>query len=101
MTVYNKLVRDRIPEIILANGGEPVTRILDEAEYRDALRVKLQEEVREYLKDPNVEELADVAEILRALASVEGVEWEEVEGYRELKVKERGGFERRVFLEHD
>lgn len=98
MTVYNKLVRDRIPEIIRENGGEPVTRTLDESEYRNALRTKLQEEVKEYLESPSVEELADIAEILRALASLNGSSWDEVERFRAQKEHERGAFMRRVYL---
>ena len=98
MKVYNKLVRDRIPEIIAGNGGECETRILDRDEYRRALREKLREEVAEYEKDGTLEELADIMEVVRALAAADGADAGELEAVRARKAGERGGFENRVFL---
>jgi predicted house-cleaning noncanonical NTP pyrophosphatase (MazG superfamily) len=99
MTVYNKLVRDRIPEIIRANGDVPVTRVLDDEEFREALRAKLREEVDEYLESSAIEELADIAEIMMALASLDGSSWDVVERIRQEKAQRRGGFGTRKFLE--
>ena len=73
---YHKLVRDGIPRIIEAGGGQPVTRVLDQAGYLAALRVKLMEEAEEAQAAPDRQlrsELADVLEVLRALAAAHGI----------------------------
>ena len=78
---YNKLVRDRIPEIIGSRGDRAVTRVLDEADYRDALLAKLVEEAREASSARAEElpaELADVLEVLQALAKALGMTWEQL-----------------------
>ena len=68
MKVYNKLVRDKIPEIISAdNGSICKTRIMDDKEYLKALDAKLQEELCEYLESGSIEELADLEEVIRAV----------------------------------
>lgn len=99
MKVYNKLVRDRIPEIIEKNGQKCRTRTLDEAEYAMELRKKLREEVAEYEKDGGLEELADIMEVVRALSHAEGGNPDELEKFRMKKAGERGAFEERIFLE--
>ncbi len=97
-----KLVRDRIPDIIIANGEHPITRRLDDAAYHDALRAKLREEVDEYLGAPDdaagVEELVDILEVIQALTAVHGANVEWLEMKRAEKARERGGFSERVFL---
>ncbi|HEX2312854.1 MAG TPA: NUDIX domain-containing protein [Thermomonospora sp.] len=93
-----KLVRDRIPEIIEAAGGHPETRTADEAEYLAALRAKLYEEAGEYVADGDPAELADVLEVVRALASAHGMDPAELERLRAEKAAERGGFTGRVLL---
>lgn len=96
--VYNKLVRDKIPEIIRNQGETPYTRVLEGPEYQRCLEAKLNEEVGEYLRDKNAEELADILEVVFALAEAEGCTREALmEIYRE-KHDERGGFENRIFL---
>jgi predicted house-cleaning noncanonical NTP pyrophosphatase (MazG superfamily) len=78
---YHKLVRDRIPAIIAADGGQPVTRVLDHAGYEAALRAKLLEEAHEAQAAPDgqlASELADVLEVLQALAAVHDMGWEDV-----------------------
>ena len=99
MKVFNKLVRDKIPEIIRENGEEPVVRNLDLAEYERELNKKLQEEVNEYLVDGNVEELADIEEVLRALLELKGLSYDEFEIMRKSKCEKRGAFKDRIFLE--
>ena len=76
--VFNKLVRDRIPEIIAAHGSVPHTRILEEGEYRTALEAKLDEEAAEYHRDKTPEELADILEVVFALAAAHGCAEEEL-----------------------
>ena len=95
---YNKLVRDRIPEIIEAKGQHCVTRILDEEAYLRMLDAKLGEELSEYHKDQTVEELADLMEVIYAAAAARGVTKEELEEVRVRKAQQRGGFEKRIFL---
>ena len=98
MTVYNKLVRDQIPEIIKKGGEKPNIRILDTEEYLRQLEEKLDEEVGEYHRDKNAEELADILEVVFALADAIGCSKEELmEAYRK-KHEARGGFQKRYFL---
>jgi len=99
MKIFNKLVRDRIPEIIRGNGETPTVRILGDKEYESELNKKLQEEVNEYLVDGNIEELADIEEVLRALVDLKGVSYEEFDKIRSKKCEQRGAFNDRVFLE--
>jgi predicted house-cleaning noncanonical NTP pyrophosphatase (MazG superfamily) len=100
--VHRKLVRDRIPEIIQAEGRRPVTRVLDEASYRQALLAKLIEEAQEASQAAagNLPgELADVLEVLRALTVTADMSWPQLLARAEDKRSRRGGFERRIFLE--
>jgi len=98
VTRYEKLVRDRIPEIIEARGGSCTVRVLDDAEYTARLVEKLGEELNEYRDDGGIEELADLVEVVRAILANKGTTWEALEALREAKRAERGGFERRLFL---
>ena len=83
MKTFNKLVRDRIPEIIRKNGETPIVKTLDEREFEQELNKKLLEEVNEYLADGNIEELADIEEVLRTLVALKGVYYEEFNKIRE------------------
>jgi len=102
MPVYNKLVRDHIPEIIASTGKQYSTRILENQEYISELRKKSREELEEYMNaDSNmaaIEELADLLEVISSLAKVHGSSIEEVEKVRNDKFKERGGFNKRILL---
>jgi predicted house-cleaning noncanonical NTP pyrophosphatase (MazG superfamily) len=95
--MMGKLVRDKIPQIIRAKGLEPVTRVADAEEYRIGLRAKLREEVEEFLaSDDDPEELADILEVLYALAEHGGTDRRQLEKLRAAKVLERGGFVDRI-----
>ena len=96
--VYNKLVRDRIPEIIAASGKRCETRILSEDEYLAMLKAKLHEEIAEYEHSSELEELADILEILHALAAASGATPAELEAVRASKAKKRGGFAEKICL---
>jgi predicted house-cleaning noncanonical NTP pyrophosphatase (MazG superfamily) len=101
--VHHKLVRDQIPAIITAAGGRPVTRVLDDAGYEGALRAKLLEEAHEAQAAPDgqlASELADVLEVLQALAAAHHMSWEGVVSEAGRKRAERGGFDNRIFLEY-
>ena len=95
---YHKLVRDRIPEIIEASGKSCVTEILSDADYLELLDAKLDEELAEYHKDQNIEELADLIEVIYAVAKARGYTLEELEQVRAEKAAKRGGFEKRILL---
>ena len=100
---HHKLVRDQIPAIITADGGQPVTRVLDDAGYEAALRAKLLEEAHEAQGAPDgqlASELADVLEVLKALAAAHDMSWEDVVSEASRKRAERGGFGHRIFLEY-
>ena len=99
MKTYKKLVRDKIPDIILKEGSLPTTRILDDKEYIKALNKKLMEEVKEYLEAENIEEMVDILEVIRAILDYREVTYEEIEEKRIKKAKKRGAFKDRVFLE--
>lgn len=96
---YNKLIRDRIPEIIEASGKTCVTRTLSDGEYVAALDRKLTEELAEYHADGSMEELADLLEVMMAVAAARGHDFAEVEAIRRRKAEERGGFSDRIWLE--
>lgn len=102
MPTYNKLVRDRIPEVIKRTGKSFNTTILMQEEYIKELKKKSYEELEEYMESKNdeeaLEELADVLEILHAFAAVHGSSINEVEEIRKKKAEKRGGFQERIFL---
>jgi predicted house-cleaning noncanonical NTP pyrophosphatase (MazG superfamily) len=100
MKVHNKLVRDKIPEIIKASGRNAVIHILSDDEYIFALETKLNEEIVEYQADKNLEEMADVLEVLQAICIARGYTIEELETMRAKKANERGGFAEKIFLEY-
>jgi len=94
---HGKLVRDKIPQIIRSKGQEPVIYTADTEEYYIRLRDKLQEEVEEYLaSDNDREELADILEVLYALAGQAGTDQQQLEKIRAAKAEERGGFADRI-----
>lgn len=95
---YHKLVRDRIPEIIEQSGKTCITSILSADEYLTMLDEKLSEELAEYQQDKSMEELADLLEVMMAVAKARGSSFEEVETIRRQKAEKRGGFEKRILL---
>ncbi len=95
---YNKLVRDRIPAIIEASGAVCETEILNDADYLRLLDAKLDEELAEYHQDRNIEELADLLEVICACAKARGYSLAELEAVRAEKADKRGGFEKRILL---
>lgn len=98
--IHNKLVRDKIPEIVRQAGKTPVCHQLDSFSYLEALEQKLIEEVQEYLNDKNLEEMADVLEVLLAICEARGYTAEELMMKRQEKAQERGGFSEKLFLEY-
>lgn len=98
MRIHNKLVRDKIPSIIEQNGQKPSIRTLSDEEYMTYLRQKLQEEVAEFLADNNGEELADIMEVVYALAATLGFTPESLDALRQKKAAERGTFNDKILL---
>ena len=96
--VYNKLVRDRIPEIITSKGNTCITETLSDEAYLKMLDAKLTEELAEYHADGNPEELADLLEVIYAAAKARGVSAEELDRIRKEKALKRGAFEKKLLL---
>ena len=101
MKIYNKLVRDNIEEIMISKGAKPVTRILSDEEYLTELNKKLLEEINEYLESGEVEELADVCEVLYAILNLKNVSLDEFHKIRLEKSNKRGAFNEKIFLERE
>lgn len=101
-TKYNKIVRDKIPEIIMQNGGTCTIKTVDNKTAIKMLILKLHEEAEELEefigKNGSLDELADIAEVLSFLTVKMGWTWEEVEGVRKLKLDDTGGFETNTIL---
>ncbi len=98
MVIYNKIVRDKIPEIMLEKGEKPNIEILDNERYIKELDKKLNEEVKEYQESKEIEELADIMEVIYAISNARGCSEEQLNSKRSEKLKKRGGFKKRLFL---
>lgn len=98
MIEYNKLIRDNIPEIIETAGKQCIVEVMNKEEYIDALDCKLTEELMEYQEDKSLEELADLLEVMYAVAVARGYSVEELESVRKEKAEKRGRFEKRLRL---
>lgn len=98
MKQYDKLVRDRIPEIIEQSGKSCMTAILSDEEYLKKIDDKLDEELTEYHKDQSIEELADLLEVIYAAAKARGYSLEELEQIRAAKAEKRGAFDHKILL---
>ena len=98
MKQYHKLVRDRIPEIIEADGKTCICETLSDEDYIALLDQKLNEELAEYQESKSIEELADLLEVMQAVAKARGWTMEELERVRSDKASKRGGFEKRILL---
>ncbi|MCK5607897.1 nucleoside triphosphate pyrophosphohydrolase [Candidatus Pacearchaeota archaeon] len=95
----NKLVRDKIPEIIKSRGATPFIHIASEGEYSKKLKEKLTEEVNEFLEEPNKEELADILEVIFALCDFHNITRGELELARKEKAEKRGVFKDKIILD--
>lgn len=96
---HNKLVRDKIPEIIEKGGNTPVTHVLEGDAFLKALDDKLLEEVQEYRENPSIEELADIVEVLEAIVAMRGIPQAELRRAKNAKALKRGSFRERIYLE--
>ena len=98
MKVYDKLVRDRIPEIIEASGSKCEIEVVSDEVALEYLYKKLHEEVEELLSDKNLDEIADIMEVLFAIGKKYGYSEDDVLGRRNDKMNARGGFENNLVL---
>ena len=98
MKIYNKLVRDKIPEIIEASGARCETIILNDEQYLAYLDLKLIEEMHEYQESQSLEELADLLEVIYAITLARGYTIPQLDFARSNKAVERGGFRKRILL---
>ena len=96
--IFNKLVRDKIPQKIQNNGEVAKTEILNDERFLQELHKKLFEEAGEFVEEDSVEELADLMEVIYAIARLRGIDWKEMEKVRQEKAQKRGAFEKRIFL---
>ncbi|MBR5232554.1 MAG: nucleoside triphosphate pyrophosphohydrolase [Clostridia bacterium] len=99
MVIHNKLVRDFIPAIIARSGRTARTRTLNEEEYLRCLEDKLQEETKEYLSAPCMEEIADILEVIEAICAARNYDMPQLLSIKSKKRSERGGFADRIYLE--
>lgn len=95
---YNKLVRDKIPDTIEADGQVGIYQILSDSRYLRMLDAKLSEEAAEYQDSQSLGELADILEVMRAIVRAHGWTWEQLEAIRKEKFAQRGGFEKKILL---
>ncbi len=95
---YQKLVRDRIPEIIKASGCKAIYQQLSSQEKLPYLQEKLKEEMSEYLESSSLEELADILEVIHGIVDQQGYTWDDLEAIRLHKMQERGSFEESILL---
>lgn len=97
--VYNKLVRDKIPENINSmNDRKCNYKILTEEEYIQELDKKLFEEAHEFIEEHSVEELADLMEVIFAIMKVKNISMKELENIREVKNNKKGSFNDKIYL---
>ena len=96
--VYNKAIRDKVPEIIESSGASCLVDILDDEKFLDELVFKLEEEIEEFKESTSIEELCDLIEIAFRIAELNGVSNEDFEKIREKKNLERGKFAKNLFL---
>lgn len=96
--IFNKLVRDKIPEIIEKNGEKAIIEILDDNRFLQELHKKLFEEAEEFVEEDSPEELADLLEVVYAIARLKEIDLNEVEKIRKEKAEKRGAFEEKIFL---
>lgn len=98
MKRYDKLVRDKIPQIIESDGKKYEIEKMKDREFKEYLKDKLLEETQEYIKSGDIEELADILEVIKSILEEEKVEFEKLEEIRKKKAEKRGSFDQKIKL---
>jgi len=98
LAVYNKAIRDKIPEIIKKSGFDCNLKTLSDEEFLTELEEKLVEEFDEYHESKSVEELADILEVIYRISTLKGTSKEQLEKIRIKKAQDRGAFDENLFL---
>ena len=99
--LYNKLVRDKIPnEINCTKGRKAVYRIMDNDEYLKELNRKLLEEAHEFIEENDIEELADVMEVIETITKLKNIKWKELRKIQNEKKNKKGSFNEKIYLEY-
>jgi predicted house-cleaning noncanonical NTP pyrophosphatase (MazG superfamily) len=93
-----KLVRDKVPDLLQKSGKKCTVRIVKGPEYIQKLKEKLKQEVDDFIADEAIEELADIIEIVSVLCKSKGVAFEQLEEFRKFKAAERGSYEGGIVL---
>ena len=96
---YNKLVRDKIPEIIKKNNKTPITHIANNEKYWKKLKEKLMEETNEFLEESTEEELADILEVINSICDFKKINKQKLEEIRKIKKEKKGGFDNKIILD--
>ena len=97
--IYNKLVRDKIPvNIDRIKGRQSNWRTMNDDEYIKELNRKLLEESHEFIEENDIEELADVIEVIESIMKIKNITWEEVKNIQEIKRNKKGGFNDKIYL---
>ncbi len=97
--IYNKLVRDNIPDIIINSEKTPMIRVVEGGEFEEALKEKLREECEEFIDSGKTDELVDILELVHKFSNLKGISFDELDDLREEKREKRGGFDKGIFLE--
>ncbi len=99
---YNKLIRDRILEIIKTDGEKPYSRVLNKNEYLKEIKKKIAEEAKELVKAEGkkeiINEIVDIQELIDVIISELGLTKSQIKKKQKIKNKKRGGFKKRLFL---
>lgn len=96
---YDKLIRDKIPDIINTNNQKCSYRQLSCEEFLKYAEMKLDEELLEYHQDKTIEELVDILEVIKSIAEAQNIEWDDLVNIMIKKREKRGGFSQRILLE--
>ena len=99
--IYNKLVRDKIPnEIDRVEGRKATWRIMDKEEYEKELNQKLLEEAHEFIEENDPEELADLMEVIENIMKMKNITWDKIKKLQNAKREKKGGFQNKIYLEY-
>lgn len=96
---YNKLVRDNVPDVLNEKGVKYITHVADDEEYQEKLNAKLSEEVTEFIESGELEEIADILEVIEAICDHRQFNKTILTSLRESKAKQKGLFKNRIILD--